>query len=201
MKPSKPDTPLLLGIIAPTMGSGKTTIANRLCDKHGFTPLSFASPLKMMLQSLLVSMGFDQPTIARYIRGDLKEEAVPGTGRTARQMMQTLGGDWGRGMVSEGLWVDAAMKRVKHLSAPQFALGHRFVFDDVRYLNEVEAITSRGGRIVRVFRPGTAITSQHTSEGVLDDYPANFTIENNGSVADLDLATSAIAHTFLQETP
>jgi hypothetical protein len=45
-------------------------------------------------------------------------------------------------------------------------------------------LRSRGFRLIRITRPGVA-DDQHDSETALDNYPADLTIENTGTIADL----------------
>lgn len=134
-------------------GSGKSTAARHLVERHGFTLVKFAGPLKSMMRAL----GLGE----REIEGDLKE--VPHRllgGRTPRHAMQTLGTEWGRNLIHSNLWVNAAMASA-HAVLDQ---GGRVVFDDVRFPNEVEAVRAAGGMIFEIWRPGIARASGHASE-------------------------------------
>ncbi len=113
--------------------SGKSTLADHLCTVHGYERVKMAGPLKNMLRSLLRDSGItDEEQIERYIEGDLKN--VPLTqmsGRTPRELMQTLGDEWRR-MQAEDFWIDIASGKVDQLHAA----GRRVVIDDIRYPNE-----------------------------------------------------------------
>lgn len=135
-------------------GSGKSTIARNM---FAFSPKKFARPLKAMMRALLLEQGVDDDTIRRMIEGDLKERPSPFLNmQTPRHAMQTLGTDWGRALICENLWADAALRDLH----PAIS----YVFDDVRFDNEADAIRKAGGKIVRLHRSGVERTSDHPSE-------------------------------------
>lgn len=170
------------------MQSGKSTLANILRDNHGFVVLRFGGPLKAMLDALLMQMGVDEGTRSRMIDGDLKETPSPLlAGRTPRHLMQTLGTEWGRDCVDINFWANAAAAKAKALMAE----GRSVVFDDMRFLNEIQAVCGLGGHPIKIVRPvARLIGSNHPSEGSLDFYDGwEATVVNDG---DLDtLATKA----------
>lgn len=156
---------MIVGITG-LMGSGKTTAARRLIDVHGFTRHRMAGPLKAMLHCL----GLDE----RHTDGDLKE--VPCDllgGQTPRHAMQTLGTEWGRGLISPDLWISAW-----RATLPE---GH-VVVDDIRFANEADAVRAAGGIVVRIDRPGLS-ASEHESERL--DFGADHVIANDGPLARL----------------
>lgn len=161
-------------------GSGKSTAALGLIS-IGYSRAKFAGPLKNMLRSLLKDQGADAELQDRMIEGDLKH--VPSDmlgGRTPRLAMQTLGTEWGRACLSNSLWVDAAIRAVMPYT----------VFDDVRFPNEVDAIRSRGGIIIRIDRPGVGPASDHESERLVG---YDHLVVNGGDSIDLYRAVWALA--------
>lgn len=175
--------PDLIGIYSPTMGGGKSLIANELVIAHGYTRLRFAGALKKMVLSLFEEMGFEAGDVFEMVEGAQKESAIPGlSGATPRSIMQTLGTEWGRELVQSDLWVQIIRMRVDKIIQG----GGRVVIDDVRFVNEFEFITSYGmdSRIWRVTRPGQ-LTTQHASEGLLEGRGFDSNIPNHGSVEDL----------------
>ncbi|UQI46710.1 hypothetical protein M1P56_21335 [Streptomyces sp. HU2014] len=69
------------------------------------------------------------------------------------------------------------------------------VITDVRHRNEAEALRAGGFLLVRVERPGVGLddqAAQHVSETALTDYPADVTLTNTGSLADLYRAADGI---------
>ena len=146
-------------------GSGKTTIAKAIelyCSDR-VEVISFASPIKQMIQTLLREVGVVNPQ--EYTNGGYKNDVLPALGNcSTRHMMQTLGTEWGREWISATLWTDIAMARADKTKAALVVL------DDVRFGTEVQAIRKRGGgKIIRLVRDGVGRTSEHSSE-TLPDY-------------------------------
>jgi hypothetical protein len=101
-------------------------------------------------------------------------------GKSPRWAMQTLGTEWGRQLIHNDLWVNAAIatwrKRVEG----------NYVFDDVRFENEAAAIRREGGEIWRVQRPGYPIVAMgHVSEAGQDNICSDWIVQNTGSLSDL----------------
>lgn len=175
--------PRLIGLCSPAMFSGKTTVADHLCLHHGFTKLSFATPLKKMTETFFHQLGMSALEIAQRTHGHRKEEIIPDIGVSARHVMQSIGTAFGRKCIGEDVWVNvtlaAAIKLMHH--------GNSVVIDDLRFPNEHDAIHAAGGDTWRIVRPDARITLAHESEGKLDGYhmPEVF---NGGSVGDLHAA-------------
>jgi hypothetical protein len=161
-----PDAPRTLIAFTGLAGSGKSTAAAHLVNRHGFTRLRFAGPLKAMLAALGCT--------AAEIDGDRKEVpcALLG-GKTPRHAMQTLGSEWGRDLIASDLWI-----RAFNAALVKVPTGAPVVVDDCRFPNEAEAITAAGGVMVRIDRPGAgAGAAGHKSEG--NALPAAATLLNN----------------------
>lgn len=117
---------MIIGITG-VAGSGKDTAADYLVSKYGFTKVSFAAILKNMLSVA----GLPEPSN----RND-KEKNVEGFNFTWREAAQTLGTEWGRSL-DENIWVKLTMASLED--------GKNYVFSDVRFDNEAEAIYEAGG--------------------------------------------------------
>lgn len=168
---------MLIGL-AGDMGSGKSTVASYLGSK-GFRCVKFASTLKAMLASMLLSAGLDADTIARMIEGDLKE--VPADvlyGKTPRHAMQTLGTEWGRDCLGDGVWGKIWEKGVKK----ELEDGRSVVTDDMRFANEQRRVVSLGGYIVLI--KGRGLVNSHASENK-DHIVPDFVIDNSGAIENL----------------
>ena len=149
-------------------GCGKSTAAKYLEQEHNWTRARMADPLKNMLRSLYADMGYSGVDIERRIEGDLKETPDRLTANnTPRQLMQTLGTEWGRKIVHRDFWVEVAASRILSIN------GH-IVVEDIRFDNEAKVIRALGGRIIRIVRVGhtsAAGDGTHESEkGVWDEY-------------------------------
>jgi hypothetical protein len=140
-------------------GSGKTTIANMLCQRHGFVRQSFAGPLKSMMSTLLREAGCTPGGVEHFLNGEGKErhcEYLQGV--TPRRAMQTLGTEWGRDLIGPGLWTD-----VMHRKLLMYGPADRVVIDDVRFENEVHLVQTHGGKVVGLEGRG-GINTPHASE-------------------------------------
>lgn len=175
------DAPQLIALYAPVMQSGKTQIANVLQLSHNFRLVKFADPFKAFIKELLMQGGATEPMAQRMVEGDLKEQPIPALGgRTVREMLQTLGSDWGRNTIHPDLWMSVAMRKVD----ANLQAGQSVVIDDLRFPNEYEAVIARGGHPVKVLRPGVSPYRGHASEGQLDSYPMSV-FHNNHSLEQL----------------
>ena len=162
---------MLIGLCGPA-GCGKTTIAEWLRDNRGFRIVCFADPLYDAVSAIT---GLP---VEKLKDRAVKEAQVEGIGRSPRFLLQTLGTDWGREMVSEDIWVQAAMARI--------AGDEDVVIADVRFDNEAQAIVDRGGKVFFIVRPGwrclEPAEAAHASErGVGMDKVASF-VDNSGTV-------------------
>src|SRR5690348_5804357 len=96
--------------LAGKAGSGKSTAAKHLIERHGYAQGKFARALKEMTRAFLRYRGVDDATIERMIEGDLKE--VPSDHmmqRSPRYFMQRIGTEFGRELINPDLWVDTEM--------------------------------------------------------------------------------------------
>ena len=176
-------------------GSGKTEVSNHLCLELGYFNVKFAGPLKSMIGTLLVKSGVCQKyEVNQYLEGDLKEIPIPQfDGKSPRDLMQTLGTEWGRGCVSQTLWVDAWKGLVSRVPS-------NVVTDDVRFENEAAMIRDRGGRIIHLYRADLARNApQHVSETQLEVLPGDFTVWNSEGIFELHQKINQIAHSLRQE--
>ena len=155
--------------------SGKSTVADYLVKKHGFTLIKFAGPLKSMMRGL----GLGE----REIEGDLKEKpcALLG-GRTPREAMQLLGTEWGRQHFGQNFWVNIGMER----AASVLDQGGQVVIDDVRFANEAAAIHIYGGKLFKITRPGVGPVNGHSSDN--QKLRHDLEIFNSRSIAGLQEA-------------
>ena len=80
----------------------------------------------------------------------------------------------------ENYWLDQAAEKIA--AAKRWNLP--VVVTDVRFANEANYLAGCGFTLVRVTRPGTGGDS-HISETELDDYPAEHTIHNSGTLPAL----------------
>lgn len=171
---------MLLGISGYAQ-AGKDTIADRLCDVHGFQRVAFADLLRRCAEALNPIVGVDPDgSPVTYV------ETLEFNGYEAskhlfpefRGILQRLGTDVGRKLLDDNIWVDATLASLK--------TGVDYVITDARFTNEAQAIIDNGGLMVRVEREGTGPVNDHPSETALDDWFFDYTIQNNGTIEELN---------------
>lgn len=157
-------------------GCGKSTVAEIIEEQLGYKIRSFASPIKDMLRAMGLSHEelYDPET---------KERVIEDFGKSPRQIMQLLGTEFGRNMLSPNVWVAALMRQINDED--------NFVIDDVRFPNEAAAIHARGGKIVRVVRPTSEEKKdEHVSEQGLNSEQIDYEIQNFSCYrSDLQIST------------
>ena len=144
---------------------------------RGYKRLSFADPLRKFSAQILSSLGYNGLACLR----DKKEEKITELGVSPRQMMQTLGTEWGRSCIHPDLWIMVAAGTVEK----QLKRGRNVVIDDVRFPNEAEMIRKLGGELWLVDRPGVVYEGDHASEGALHDIVPDAVINNSGGLEQL----------------
>jgi hypothetical protein len=159
---------ILIGLCGKA-NSGKDTVASLL---PATASISFADPLYAALAEILgvpVDLLRDR---------DFKEATIPWIGKSPRQMLQTMGTDWGRNMVCSDLWTKIAERRIE-------SGGGFVVVRDVRFDNEARLIRRKGGEVWMVSRPDATTCVPHVSEeGISPDLVSRL-IPNKGSLRDL----------------
>jgi hypothetical protein len=167
--------PLTIGLTG-RAGSGKSTVAQMLADEFAFTELAFADPILEMVSVLFATAGIDGAWAADRA---LKELPTP-LGFSYRQLAQSLGTEWGRGLHPD-LWLRVMAAR----KASCDLYGENLVISDVRFPNEAQWITSQGGVVVRVLRHDLPDVRPHASESHVDTLPITTELLNYGSKATL----------------
>ena len=152
-------------------GSGKTTVAGMI---PGAVVVQLADPL---YAAVAVMLGLPESMLRSP---HYKEKPVPGLGKSPRQMMQTLGTEWGREMVDRQIWIRLLERRI---SALRDAGVETVAVADVRFENEAAAIRAMpGGEIWRVHRAGPSTAASHSSEAGVVLLQHEVEIQNYGNL-------------------
>jgi hypothetical protein len=139
--------------------------------------------------------------------GDFEENLVM---LTPRKLLQLLGTEAGRNIIHPNIWVNATFADYKSAGEKigfksyskrdmeeGFGKKPNWLFTDMRFPNELEAIKSRGGITIRINRPyrpfdesrqtvdDVQMTPEHPSETALDDAKFDYVINNEGTIEDL----------------
>jgi len=196
----------LIGICGPAR-VGKDTVALNMLNAilqsdHESTEQlvlakeSFATPLKSMVAMFLDFAGYGSimrpAELEPYIDGELKEEKLPTLGKSPRQLMQTLGTDWGRNMIDPAVWITLMQSTIEKYGAAteQGFEGAVVIIPDVRFDNEAEVIKNNGGTIIRMTSTRDLETvDSHISEAGVSDCMVDITLANDGELPDLRKAS------------
>jgi hypothetical protein len=192
----------LIGITG-KIGSGKTTLAKKLCDDHGYTELSFATPLKKIGEIF----GFTQEQL--YGTQTQKMEINDKRGVSAREFLQKIGTEVFREYIKEimpnfkierSIWVDLLKEEImkglpsekipsesRELPSEKIPSGSRepstelykYVVSDVRFQDEADMIKELGGIIIKTVRNCDEGSHEHKSETELENIKYDFLIDNN----------------------
>ena len=128
-----PPKPKIIGLSGKAR-SGKDTAAGMLKTAFNAKTVAFADPIR---DAMRVLFDFNE----EHFNGSLKEVVVPWIGKSPRQLMQTLGTEWGRNIVNNDIWRILAARKIEQITD---SFDHAVV-TDVRFENEAEMIRSMGG--------------------------------------------------------
>jgi hypothetical protein len=173
-RPMRPAPPLIIGLTG-RAGAGKSTVAAMLAE-YGFAELAFADPIVDMVGALFATAGIDG---AWMVERALKEQPTL-LGVSYRQLAQTIGTEIGR-HIAPDFWLRVMALRVQ---TPELR-DENIVVSDVRFPNEADWITARGGHVVRVLRNDQPAVRPHASESHTDLLPVATELLNFGSRATL----------------
>lgn len=187
------------------IGSGKDTVADYLVEQHGFQQVSFAQSLK---DSVSAVFGWNRDLLegrspeSRKWREQVDEWWAERLGMphlTPRWVLQYWGTEVARGGFHDDIWIAALEKKMSSSTA-------NMVISDCRFPNEVTALKRMGGWLIHVTRgprpawytdavracQGDHLSRQrlenqgiHSSEWRWVNSPADYTIANEGTLADL----------------
>lgn len=160
-------------------GSGKSRLSQALQGQFGYTPMSFSAGLKKMIYTL------PEMQEANFVDRDWKERIHPLYGKSPREMMQTLGTEWGRNLIHPDIWVKISAARVEAKWLMNKALDC-FVFDDLRFESEATWVRSLNGLVVHVdrFDNPHCVRAHESENGVDFNMQCDMRITNNRTVED-----------------
>lgn len=158
--------------------SGKDTVAKILTDNYGYARIAFADKIREYLYEMnpLIDYIVGEPI---FLKERVKRDGWEQTKQNphVRRVLQNAGVA-ARKVFGEDFWIYQALSDV----APQ----DKVIVTDVRFKNEADWIKGFGGQIWRVNRDGVGAVNGHISESEMAEYPVDFTINNNGTLNELN---------------
>jgi len=180
-------------------GSGKDTVADILCERYGYTRISFAASLKDAVAAVFCwdrEMLEGRTAEARAAREQVDEwwsDRLQMQGLTPRRVLQEWGTDVLRNNFHADIWVASLERQL--MTAPD---NTRFVITDCRFPNELNVLRRLGASIWWIHRgafpdwwsiavAGNVPPGIHISEVLWVPIAIHHGIEinNNGTLADL----------------
>jgi hypothetical protein len=158
--------------------TGKNTVARMIIERKGGYEYALASPICRMLAQI----GIDPHD--EYWASH-KEDKIPVLGKSPRELMQTLGTDWGRKLVSPRLWTILAFKEFQES-------GPGMIVTDIRFEDEARFVREHSGVIIHIERDGAPKVREHVSEAGIKRQPGDFLLLNNGTLDDLVIAVEEL---------
>jgi hypothetical protein len=166
--------------------SGKDSVGEVLRREYGFVRRAFADPMRDALYRLdppVTRPGRSELFSLARVVDDLGWEQAKVECPEVRPMLQRMGTEVGREMFGQNVWVEMVMFDIATTHLTEGA--SYFVLTDLRYPNELEALLARGGKAIRVERPGVNPAGSHLTETALDGAEFSAAITNDGTLADL----------------
>ena len=194
-------------------GSGKDTVGEMIksmTNQHNWEIKRWADKLKQtasLLTGIDVSKFEDQEFKKTYLGPEWEYMSfkntytIPELNRmTVRDLLQKLGTEAMRNGLHPNVWVNSLMSDYLGIKSNNSCGYFYYTFDeaplvypnwvitDTRFLNEVHAVKSKGGIVVRVNRPGIGPLNDHQSETELMNYDGfDHVIDNNSDLFNLKL--------------
>lgn len=155
-------------------GSGKSVSAGMI---PGGVVIQLADPLYAALSTMT---GIPEVLLRHR---EQKERPIEWLGKSPRQMLQSLGTEWGRETVAKDIWLQLCRRRINQLREQGISM---VVVADVRFENEAAMIRESGGRICHVRRPmADSADVDHTSEAGIQMADGDVLVVNDGTIEDL----------------
>jgi len=164
-------------------GVGKTTVARAIESRvwQHVCIFSFADPIRKMLATLLPGIDLKDPVIKEQPIAWMNE-------KSPRELLQSLGTEWGRNMVAKDIWTGALRREIE--AAPFETI----IIDDCRFADEVKMIRDMAGTIIGITRTGIKYTNEHATEKELEGIDYYVDASNIEIAADQIMADEQIIY-------
>jgi dephospho-CoA kinase len=161
--------------------SGKDTLADYLVQRYGYTKISFADPLKKVVQ---IVFGFTDDEV----NGHEKDLVHPDWGFSPRQALQFVGTELFQYKIQElspsierTLWAKALIREIQKNETK------KYVISDLRFLHEYKALQETFADRMLFLRVKRNLNSDdtHLSENEEGRIPVHFELKNESTVEAL----------------
>ena len=176
---------MIVGLMGPA-GAGKSEVAKHLRENYGFQTPHIKAPFADMFRALLLHLGYSEEDATRFIDGDWKRKVVPELRITSTEAQQTLGTEWGRTCIRPSIWTDLWCLKADAIMSE----GKSVALESVRFIDEANAVSKRGGLLIEVRRPGTGAINAHVSEAI--PAPPDHILFNDGTIDQLRSRVDAL---------
>jgi len=174
---------MILGLTG-RAGAGKSTVAEYLNREYGLDVKSFAAPLYASACALLDCTVDELKTWKNDPAFRIELNTVPDLdttlihkSMTVRTFLQRYGTEAHRDVFGADFWAERPW-RDWHGQVD-------WVFEDVRFNNEADAIREHGGTIVRIDRPYVGLAGPEALHPSEAGVPADVIFYNNGELVEL----------------
>jgi hypothetical protein len=157
--------------------AGKDSVANVLVERYGYTRVAFGDPVRALLEEMnpLIATAEGPVNLAWILKG-VGWDVAKREHSDLRRLMQHLG-NGAREHTTPDVWVQAALRKAE---------GHpRVVYSDVRYRNELDAVSGPDSCSLWISRPGNGPLNGHVSETQLSRLDFDFGVFNEDELEDL----------------
>lgn len=168
--------------------SGKDSAGARLVHNWHFTRVAFADPLKRVALELNPYIPTVPGVVVRLesliadVGWEYAKDHYPEVRRTLQRAGESVR------QVDEDFWLNTALRSIDAAAGWNMPI----VVTDCRYENEAKALQARGFMLVRIRRVSVTGRFLHASETALDDFPADQTIINSGTLFELETEIDAL---------
>jgi hypothetical protein len=163
--------------------SGKNTLANLLSKYYNGNVVveAFANPIKQIALKIIPSI----PREWLYGSSELRENIIPGTDKTVRDLLKELG-KVGRSY-DEDCWAKQLMRRV-----PWYMSANLLVVSDLRMPNELRYLKDDGFFLIKLKRDDVPRSEDisETAQDQIDESEFDAIIYNNQTIEDLKIAVN-----------
>ncbi|MFK0290301.1 hypothetical protein ACIQU6_07440 [Streptomyces sp. NPDC090442] len=175
---------------------GKDSAADHLIQRHGFTRVSIADPIKRAALGADPIIGWSKnagepvrlaKTVERY-GWEYAKDTFP----EVRRFLWKMSVDGVATVLGEDVWTDAAVRAIRAVSGP-------VVVTDVRLIEEVKALRAEGLRMVYMTREGVPELDSREGEHLGPD-AADFRLHNGGGLDELGVQVDALVTRIRDES-